>query len=93
VNNEHQEDARASQEYTFDTTAQPLKTWLTRRLKRNQRDAIDNLAKRLIADVRLPRAASKSLYEARMRQYGYSADDISVFLAAWQEYKSAELGD
>jgi hypothetical protein len=78
--------------YEFDTGVQPFKQWLEHRLRRNQRDAVAVLARRLLTDFKIPRQASKSMYAARMRQYGYSADDIRTFLAAWQEYKTAELG-
>ncbi len=37
------------------------------------------------------RQASKSMYEARMRQYRYSEDDIQTVLAAWLEMRTSEL--
>jgi glucose-6-phosphate dehydrogenase assembly protein OpcA len=77
--------------YEFDTSPHRFKVWLARRFKRGKRDTIDNLAKRIIADSRIPRQASKSMYEARMRQYGYPETDISVFLAAWQEMRNEQL--
>ena len=77
--------------HEFDTSSQRFKAWLEKRLRSGKRDAIDNLAKRIIGDSRLPRQASKSMYEARMRQYRYSEDDIQTVLAAWLEMRTSEL--
>lgn len=93
MNNEHEMTARAYAEYAFDTSTQPLKAWLQRRLKGNQRDAIDNLARRIIVDVRLPRLASLSTYRAHLTSKKYSADDLATFETAWSEMRTQQLGE
>ena len=54
----------------YDVSVVVFKAWLRTRSKRGKRDAIDALAKRLIADSRLPAQGSKSLYLAHMRSKG-----------------------
>ncbi len=75
----------------YDVSVEPFIKWLEKRLKRGKRDAIDNFAKQILADSRLPRQASKSLYEAYLRANGYSADDIQTFLNAWQAFRNEQL--
>ncbi len=75
----------------YDVSVEPFIKWLEKRLKRGKRDAIDNFAKRILADSRLPRQASKNLYEAYLRANGYSADDIQTFLNACQAFRNEQL--
>jgi hypothetical protein len=71
-----------------DTSVQPLKTWLRSRLKQAQHDPIDNLAKRILEDGRLPTRGSRGLYLAHVRSKGYSSEDAQVFEQAWREMQA-----
>jgi hypothetical protein len=79
--------------YEFDTSVQPFKAWLSKRLRRNQRDPVDALARRLLNDFKIPRHASKSMYAARMRQWGYSKADLQAFETAWSEMRTEQIGE
>jgi hypothetical protein len=73
-----------------DVSAAKFKIWLISRIKQANRDAIDNLAKRIIADNRLPWQGSRSLYLARLKSKGYSAEDIATFEQAWREMRDTQ---
>lgn len=77
--------------YEFDTTPQPLIKWLEKRLRQGKRDAIDNPAKRLIADERIPRKGSLGTYRSHLSVRKYSRDDLQVFEQAWTEMKTEQL--
>ncbi len=68
-----------------DTSVLPLKTWLRSRLKQAQHDPIDNLAKRILEDGRLPTRGSRGLYLAHLRSKGYSSEDAQVFEQACEK--------
>lgn len=82
---------READEYQFDVSVQRFKVWLTHRAKRGKRDGIDSFAKRLIADSMVPGQGSRSTYEAHIRSKGYAAEDITIFLLAWQEMRAEAL--
>ncbi len=42
-----------------------------------------NFYQRFLADPRLPQYASRALYEAKLRTYGYDTVDIHLFRDAW----------
>ncbi len=63
------------------------------RLRQAKRDAIDNLARRIIDDHRIPCEASRSMHEAHLRSKGYSVEDIAVFLEAWIEMRNETLSN
>jgi hypothetical protein len=77
----------------YDVSVEPFKNWLKARLRQAKRDAIDALAKRMIADTRLPAKGSKALYTAHMRAKGYAAEDIATFNQAWQEMRDQDTGE
>ena len=63
-----------------DVQVHHFKTWL----RTHPQPEDSDFAKRFLADSRLPHHASRSMYEARMRQYGYKIEDIYLFRDAWQ---------
>ena len=63
-----------------DVQVHHFKTWLRTHPQPEDTD----FAKRFLADTRLAHHASRSMYEARMRQYKYSEEDIYLFRDAWQ---------
>jgi hypothetical protein len=71
----------------YDVQAAEFKAWLRGRLRQNKRDAIDILAKRIIADMRLPRQGSHSLYLAHLKSKGYTAEEQATFERAWEEMR------
>ena len=64
----------------IDVEVRHFKNWLRRCLQPQDSD----FAKRFLADTRLPLHASRSMYEARLRQYKYSEEDIYLFRDAWK---------
>ncbi len=66
--------------FRTDTEARHFKTWLRKRGFHLQ----DSFARRFLDDTRLPTHASRSLYEARMRLYGYSVEDTLTFQEHWK---------
>ncbi len=58
-----------------------FKSWLRRR--RLPQDA--DFLKLFLDDTRLPYHASRSMYIARLKQYGYTAEDIAMFEEAWKD--------
>ena len=73
-----------------DVSTAKFKIWLISRIKQANRDAVDNLAKRIIADNRLPWKGTRSLYLAHLTSKGYSAEDIATFEQAWQEMRGTQ---
>lgn len=70
---------RLEERYRLDVQVRHFKSWLRRHLQPQDSD----FAKRFLADTRLPLHASRSLYEARLRLYKYSDEDIQLFRQAW----------
>jgi DNA repair exonuclease SbcCD ATPase subunit len=62
-----------------DTQVWYFKSWLRKRPQPKD----STFAKRFIADSRLPQHGSRALYEAKLRAYNYSAEDISLFRDLW----------
>lgn len=75
-----QHDRKIEEQYRMDVEVRHFKRWL--RTHDQPRDT--DFFKRFQADTRLPQFASRSLYEARLRQHGYSAEDIFLFQGAWK---------
>ena len=67
--------------YRTDTQVRHFKSWL--RTHPQPRD--NDLAKRFLDDIRFPQHASRSLYTARLKQYGYSAEDVYLFEELWKD--------
>jgi len=63
-----------------DTEARHFKTWLRKQGLHPQ----GSFAERFLNDTRLPTHASRALYEARLKHYGYSLEDIQVFQEHWK---------
>src|SRR5260221_8357946 len=74
----------------YDVKRAPFKAWLRHRLKQARRDAIDAFTRRLLDDTRIPQQASKAMYTAQLRRYGY-AEDLQVFEQAWAEMRTQDL--
>lgn len=72
--------------FRLDTQARHLKAWL----KRQGTYLEHSLPRRLIADERLPFYGSRALYEAKLRVYGYSDEDIYQFQELWKALLLAE---
>ena len=62
-----------------DTTVQHFKTYLRRHPQPRDTDFFT----RFLADIRLPQHASRALYEAKLKTYGYQTEDIHLFHDAW----------
>ncbi len=58
-----------------------FKSWLRRRPRPQDADFL----KLFLEDSRLPHHASRSMYIARLKQYGYTAEDIALFEEAWKD--------
>jgi endogenous inhibitor of DNA gyrase (YacG/DUF329 family) len=63
-----------------DVVVRHFKNWLRRHPQPEDTD----FAKRVLADTRLPLHATRSLYEARLRLYKYSEEDIALFRDVWK---------
>lgn len=69
------------QRFRTDHEVRHFQSWLRRQLLPQDTDFF----KRFLADTRIPRQASRAMYEARLRQYGYSAEDLDLFQSAWKD--------
>jgi hypothetical protein len=67
--------------YRNDIQVRHFKSWLRR--WRLPQDA--DFLKLFLDDTRLPHHASRSMYIARLKQYGYTAEDIAVFEETWKD--------
>jgi hypothetical protein len=67
--------------FRTDTQVRHFKSWLRRHAPVQDTDFF----KRFLADTRLPQHASRSMYEARLRLYHYSEEDIYLFEEAWKD--------
>lgn len=81
LQDDQQHDWKVEERFRTDVEVRHFKRWL--RTHDQPRDT--DFFKRFQADTRLPQFASRSLYEARLRQHGYSAEDIFLFQGAWKE--------
>ena len=77
----------------YDTGAFPFKAWLRDRIRQAERDTIEQLAKSMVADSRLPAQGSKALYTAHLRAKRYDAEDIATFELAWQEMRDQDTSE
>ncbi len=76
-----QERLNVEERFRTDTQVRHFKSWLRRHLQARDTDFF----KRFLADTRLPQHASRSRYEAFMRLYRYSDEDIYLFEEAWKD--------
>ncbi|SRR6266568_3084342 len=76
-----QERLNVEERFRTDTQVRHFKSWLRRNLQARDTDFF----KRFLADTRLPQHASRSRYEAFMRLYRYSEEDIYLFEEAWKD--------
>jgi hypothetical protein len=67
--------------FRTDTQVRHFKPWLRRHTQAHDTDFF----KRFLADTRLPQHASRSIYEARMRLYHYSKEDLYLFEETWKD--------
>ena len=80
LQDDQQRERKIEERFRTDVTVHHFKKWL--RTHDHPRDT--DFFKRFLADTRLPQFASRSLYEARLRLHGYSAEDIALFQGAWK---------
>jgi hypothetical protein len=81
-----QERLNVEARFRTDTQVRHFKAWI-----RSHPQAQDtDFFKRFLADTRLPQHASRALYEARLRLYQYSLEDIYLFQEAWKELLSIQ---
>lgn len=66
--------------FRTDVAVHHFKPWLRRHLQLED----STFARRFLDDTRLPHQASRSMYEARLRHYAYSDEDIFLFRDAWK---------
>lgn len=67
--------------YRADTQVRHFKSWL-----RSHSHAHDtDFAKRFLDDTRLPQHASRAFYVARLKLYGYTAEDMLLFEEVWKD--------
>jgi len=78
---ELQDRLDTEQRYRTDTQVRHFKSWLRTHSQPQDTD----FSKRLLSDTRLPQHASRSLYAARLKQYGYLAEDIHLFGETWKD--------
>jgi hypothetical protein len=76
-----QERLDIEQRYHTDTQVRHFKNWL----RTHDQPQDTDFFKWFQADTRLPQHASRSLYAARLKQYGYSAEDIFLFQERWKD--------
>ena len=76
-----QERLDIEQRYRTDTQVRRFKSWL----RTHDQPQDTDFFKRFLADTRLPQHASRSLYAARLKQYGYSDEDRHVFEETWKD--------
>ena len=76
-----QERLDIEQRYRTDTQVRHFKSWL----RTHDQPQDSDFFKRFLTDTRLPQHASRSLYAARLKQYGYSDEDISLFQERWKD--------
>ena len=76
-----QERLDIEQRYRTDIQVRHFKSWLRTHSQPQDTDFF----KRFLADARLPQHASRSLYAARLKQYGYSDEDIFLFQERWKD--------
>ena len=81
VQETQQHGQQVEERFRTDVTVQHFKPWL----RRHDQPRDTDFFRRFLADTRLPQHASRALYEARLRLYGYSAEDIALFQGAWKE--------
>ena len=76
-----QERLAIEQRYRTDTQVRHFKAWI----RSHPQPQDSNFPQRFLADSRLPQHASRSLYAARLKQYGYSDEDIFLFQERWKD--------
>ncbi len=74
------ERLNVEERYRTDVQVRHFKTWL----KTHPQPIDTDFSRRVLADSRLPHHASRAMYAARLRQYGYSAEDMELFQEAWK---------
>lgn len=75
------ERLNVEERFRTDVEVRHFKSWLRKR--RLPQDA--GFLKLFLDDTRLPHHASRSMYVARLKQYGYTAEDIIVFEETWKD--------
>jgi len=74
------EQLNVEERFRTDVQVRHFKVWLRTHLQPHD----STFAKRFLADSKLPQHASRSLYEAKLRLHGYSAEDIHLFQDTWK---------
>lgn len=72
------------QRYRTDYQVRHFKGWLRKHPQATSISYTD-FFKRFLTDTRLPQHASRSWYEAQLRLYKYSSEDIYLFQEAWKD--------
>ncbi len=76
-----QERLDIEQRYRTDTQVRHFKAWI----RSHPQPQDSDFFKRFLADTRLPQHASRALYAARLKQYGYSDEDMHLFEETWKD--------
>jgi hypothetical protein len=76
-----QKRLNVEERYRTDTQVRHVKNWIRKHPQANDTDFF----KRFLDDTRLPQHASRALYTARLKQYGYSAEDVYLFEEMWKD--------
>ncbi len=82
-----QQRLNIEERFRTDTQVRHFKNWL----RTHDQPQDTDFAKRFLADSRLPKHASRGLYEAKMRSAGYSDEDMCLFQDAWKSMIAENL--
>ena len=80
------------QRYRTDYQVRHFKGWLRKHPQVTSMGSTD-FFKRFLADTRLPQHASRSWFEAKLRLYNYSSEDIALFQETWKDMMFTQGGD
>jgi len=75
-----QQRLNIEERFHTDTEVRHFKSWL----RQHPQPQDSDFAHRFIADTRLPQHASRAMYEAKLRTYNYSTEDIHLFEEMWK---------
>lgn len=64
-----------------DTEVRHFKSWLRKHPQPTESDFFQ----RFLTDTRLPQHASRAFYEAKLRAYAYSEEDVHLFEETWKD--------
>jgi len=64
-----------------DTEVRHFKSWLRKHPQPSESDFFQ----RFLTDTRLPQHSSRAMYEAKLKLYAYSEEDIHLFEETWKD--------